>query len=232
MSPTSQFTAVASGPKPRSGLGDCSLRQIKDGEVSVAARDQVVCQRRSPAADVDDRCGGRETRSLDELQRMAEVGQVPTEFLRMLLPVDGLPVFLRAHERSIRGARPASQPWQGARPRASSRPWRPLGLPPKGRRAQTTLALACYNLLRSQLPNASSRVLSCPLKGHRPSEDKSLGRLGYRSEAISLTGPALKNMASGFADPRLTTWLCRRHCLAAQRVIPHSVTARQAKRVR
>jgi hypothetical protein len=39
------------------------------------------------------------------------------------------------------------------------------------------LALACYSLLRSQVPHESLRVLSCPLNGHRPSEDKSLGRL-------------------------------------------------------
>src|SRR5439155_7474486 len=44
--------------------------------------------------------------------------------------------------------------------------------------------------------------------------------------------PGFEPGNKGFADPRLTTWLCRRHFLAAQRLIPHSVTARQAKTVR
>jgi len=54
----------------------------------------------------------------------------------------------------------------------------PADSPPGGLEgAHATLAIVCYNLLRSQLPRESSRVPSCPLKGHRPCGDKPLGRL-------------------------------------------------------
>ena len=67
-------------------------------------------------------------------------------------------------------------------------------------------------LLQLATVSTSQRVPSCPLlspQRHRPSGANSLGRLGYRSGAISLTCSALKNMKPRFADPRLTTWLCR-----------------------
>jgi hypothetical protein len=76
------------------------------------------------------------------------------------------------------------------------------------RRVHATLS----PLLRFTTVSTSSRGLSCPRlspQGTSPQRGQIAGAIGYRSGAISLAGSALKSMSPRFADPRLTTWLCR-----------------------
>ena len=58
-------------------------------------------------------------------------------------------------------------------------------------------SLACYRLLPPQSLSESSRVPSCPLIGHRPSEERPLGRWGNRLGRSALRASVEKLVSRG-----------------------------------
>ena len=117
--------------------------------------------------------------------------------------------------------------------RACARRRRPAG--PHGRPLVSSfdrsafLALACYRLLPSQSPNASSRVLSSPRKAHRPGAVSRWGDGGNHLGRCALRA-LVEELVSEVCGPSPYRFAMPPQRVVGPRLIAHSRSERQPNR--
>ena len=73
------------------------LRDIKDGDVLISAREKVVHERGFTTAHIDNRCRLPRSNLFCKAERLLKVRTIPADCVRGFLRVDSLPMTLRVH---------------------------------------------------------------------------------------------------------------------------------------